>query len=144
MLQPIQLERRGDPWDETATRSTQRNLWGSDMKYLRCREEIVQTLTNLFQPMPSHSPAPRRRHASSRAISKSVRVRLTGDGGDDLFLGYPEHRNFWLAQKLAGHKVTDRSNAFLACLSPPYSAGWNRAPRRRLPGLRNIRYRRRH
>ena len=37
----------------------------------------------------------------SRAVSDSAKVLLTGDGGDDLFLGYPEHRNFWLAQKLA-------------------------------------------
>ena len=28
-------------------------------------------------------------------------VLLTGDGGDDVFLGYPDFRNAWLAQKLA-------------------------------------------
>jgi asparagine synthase (glutamine-hydrolysing) len=37
----------------------------------------------------------------SRAVAPSARVLLTGDGGDDVFLGYPEHRHFLLAEKLA-------------------------------------------
>lgn len=38
----------------------------------------------------------------SRAVSSSAKVLITGDGGDDVFLGYPRHRYLWLAQKLAG------------------------------------------
>jgi asparagine synthase (glutamine-hydrolysing) len=37
----------------------------------------------------------------SRAIRPSATVLLTGDGGDDCFLGYPEHKNFYLAQRVA-------------------------------------------
>ena len=37
----------------------------------------------------------------SREVSKSATVLLTGDGGDDVFLGYPEHLHFYLAEKLA-------------------------------------------
>lgn len=37
----------------------------------------------------------------SRAVRASAKVLLTGDGGDDVFLGYPEHRHFLMAQKLA-------------------------------------------
>jgi asparagine synthase (glutamine-hydrolysing) len=37
----------------------------------------------------------------SRAVSSSAKVLLTGDGGDDVFLGYPRHRYLWLAGKLS-------------------------------------------
>lgn len=37
----------------------------------------------------------------SRAVAPAATVLLTGDGGDDVFLGYPEHRHLWLAGKLA-------------------------------------------
>jgi asparagine synthase (glutamine-hydrolysing) len=37
----------------------------------------------------------------SKAVRGSATVLLTGDGGDDVFLGYPEHRHLWLAQRLA-------------------------------------------
>lgn len=37
----------------------------------------------------------------SERVSESATVLLTGDGGDDVFLGYPEHKNFFMAQKTA-------------------------------------------
>jgi asparagine synthase (glutamine-hydrolysing) len=37
----------------------------------------------------------------SRAVASSATVLLTGDGGDDVFLGYPEHRHLYMAEKLA-------------------------------------------
>ncbi len=44
----------------------------------------------------------------SRAVRNEATVLLTGDGGDDVFLGYPEHKHFLMAQKLANKlpKVT--------------------------------------
>ncbi|HUQ90185.1 MAG TPA: asparagine synthase (glutamine-hydrolyzing) [Bryobacteraceae bacterium] len=37
----------------------------------------------------------------SRAVRAEATVLLTGDGGDDVFLGYPEHGNFYRAQQVA-------------------------------------------
>jgi asparagine synthase (glutamine-hydrolysing) len=37
----------------------------------------------------------------SRAVAGEATVLLTGDGGDDVFLGYPEHGHLWFAERLA-------------------------------------------
>jgi asparagine synthase (glutamine-hydrolysing) len=50
----------------------------------------------------------------SRAVAQEVKVLLTGDGGDDVFLGYPSHRNLWLATK------------FSKALPPTVKSAWRR------------------
>jgi asparagine synthase (glutamine-hydrolysing) len=37
----------------------------------------------------------------SKAVKNSATVLLTGDGGDDVFLGYPVHNHLWQAQRMA-------------------------------------------
>ncbi|HEX8745677.1 MAG TPA: asparagine synthase (glutamine-hydrolyzing) [Pyrinomonadaceae bacterium] len=37
----------------------------------------------------------------SEAVASSATVLLTGDGGDDVFLGYPEHKHLWMAERFA-------------------------------------------
>jgi len=39
--------------------------------------------------------------AISRTVREQATVLLTGDGGDDIFLGYPRHEHLWRAQRLA-------------------------------------------
>ena len=51
----------------------------------------------------------------SRSVKRLATVLLTGDGGDDVFLGYPFFRNAWMAQRLAER------------LPPAAAAAWNRA-----------------
>jgi asparagine synthase (glutamine-hydrolysing) len=62
----------------------------------------------------------------SRAVASEATVLLTGDGGDDVFLGYPEHRHLWFAERLA--RSSPRTAAEL----------WQRA-RERFPRYGNFR-----
>jgi asparagine synthase (glutamine-hydrolysing) len=50
----------------------------------------------------------------SRAVKSHATVLLTGDGGDDVFLGYPEHQHLHWAQRLARAMPTPLANGWLA------------------------------
>jgi asparagine synthase (glutamine-hydrolysing) len=65
--------------------------------------------------------------AVSELVQANATVLLTGDGGDDVFLGYPEHRNLWLAQKTA------------AVLPRPVLHSWKTLRRFSPPGLKRAR-----
>ncbi|MCI0392813.1 MAG: asparagine synthase (glutamine-hydrolyzing) [Acidobacteria bacterium] len=93
----------GDPMDETAdARATARSL-----KINHCVIELsgkddadVSGLVSAFgEPFACASALGML--SVSRAVRAAATVLLTGDGGDDVFLGYPEHRNFWRATRLA-------------------------------------------
>jgi asparagine synthase (glutamine-hydrolysing) len=51
----------------------------------------------------------------ARVVRASATVLLTGDGGDDIFLGYPEHKHLWLAQNLANATPQVVGNVLKAC-----------------------------
>jgi asparagine synthase (glutamine-hydrolysing) len=64
----------------------------------------------------------------SRAAREAVTVLITGDGGDDVFLGYPQHRFLHTAQQLARHTPTSLAEMGLALgMRPPVSGPGHRA-----------------
>lgn len=65
----------------------------------------------------------------SRAVKPKATVLLTGDGGDDVFLGYPFHRHFWAAQRLA--RVLPKGASSLWRTVRPAVAGIDRLRRPR-------------
>jgi asparagine synthase (glutamine-hydrolysing) len=63
----------------------------------------------------------------SRAVRRRATVLLTGDGGDDIFLGYPDFLNAWRAQRLARRLPAFAPAAWRAVRSVlPDSGAWRR------------------
>jgi asparagine synthase (glutamine-hydrolysing) len=63
--------------------------------------ELLEELTEAYGE-PFGCPSALAMLRVSRAVKPLATVLLTGDGGDDVFLGYPFHRHFWTAQRVAG------------------------------------------
>lgn len=93
----------GDEWDETAdARATAERLKISH-QVLELSADDAPDLSEMVsaygEPFACASALGMLR--VSRAVRAEATVLLTGDGGDDLFLGYEGHRHFWLAEKAA-------------------------------------------
>ncbi len=93
----------GDPADETSdARETARSL-GVRHQVLELAADtgsnIEEMVSAYGEPFACASALGMLR--VSKAVRGSATVLLTGDGGDDVFLGYPEHHHLWLAQKFA-------------------------------------------
>jgi asparagine synthase (glutamine-hydrolysing) len=106
----------GDAWDETEdARATAREL-GIHHKVLNVSAddapEVGELVAAYGEPFACASALGMLR--VSRAVSPEATVLLTGDGGDDVFLGYPEHRHFQLAARLARTMPNFASRAWLA------------------------------
>jgi asparagine synthase (glutamine-hydrolysing) len=93
----------GDPWDEARDASTTARLLGIRHRILEMSEHDVPDIDDLVSAYaePFACASALGMLKVSRAITNSVKVLLTGDGGDDIYLGYPEHRHLWLAEKLS-------------------------------------------
>ncbi|MDP8981810.1 MAG: asparagine synthase (glutamine-hydrolyzing) [Acidobacteriota bacterium] len=92
----------GDPWDETADARATAKMLGIRHQVIEADADIpgVDELAAAFgEPFACASALGILR--VSKAIKPSATVLLTGDGGDDVFLGYPEHKSFYTAQRLA-------------------------------------------
>jgi asparagine synthase (glutamine-hydrolysing) len=105
----------GDPWDETEdARATAAQL-GISHRVLDLSADDAPGMDEMVsayaEPFACASAMGMLR--VSRAVAPEATVLLTGDGGDDVFLGYPEHRNLWLAQRFARRLPASASNLWL-------------------------------
>jgi asparagine synthase (glutamine-hydrolysing) len=96
----------GDPWDETKAACETARMLGIRHQVLEmsdtedCQQIVGELVSAYAEPFACASALGMLK--ISRAVASSAKVLLTGDGGDDVFLGYPRHRHLWLAEKLAG------------------------------------------
>jgi len=106
----------GDPLDETSDASATARRLGIAHRVLELSEADVPDMDELVtayaEPFACASAIGMLR--VSRAVAPEATVLLTGDGGDDVFLGYPEHRNLWLAEKFARRTPASTSALWLA------------------------------
>lgn len=106
----------GDPWDEAREASETARRLGISHRVLELTPEeppdIGEMITAYAEPFACASALGMLR--VSQAVSSEATVLLTGDGGDDVFLGYPEHRNLWLAEKAARRLPPVAARAWLA------------------------------
>jgi asparagine synthase (glutamine-hydrolysing) len=103
----------GDAWDESgAAVATARQL-GIRHEVLPLggeqAPEFDEFLSAYDEPFASSSALGML--SIARAVRANAKVVLTGDGGDDLFLGYPRHRHLWLAEKLTRCVGPERAQA---------------------------------
>lgn len=93
----------GDPWDETSAAKSTADTLGLDHHVLNMGQddqyEIKDLVTAFAEPFACSSALGMLK--VSKYVAASSKVLLTGDGGDDVFLGYPRHRNAWIAEKLS-------------------------------------------
>jgi len=93
----------GDPWDETAAATATARALSVPHRVIPLSPsdspDVTEMTTAFGEPFACASALGMLR--VSWAVKSAATVLLTGDGGDDVFLGYPEHRHLWMAQKVS-------------------------------------------
>jgi asparagine synthase (glutamine-hydrolysing) len=86
-------------YDETSYARTAAQAFGAIHEEFRVEPDAVEILPKLVwhfdEPMADSSAVPT--WYVSQLTRRHVTVALTGDGGDELFAGYPRYRAVWLA-----------------------------------------------
>jgi asparagine synthase (glutamine-hydrolysing) len=97
-----------DEWDESNIATKTAKRLGIKHKILEMSGEQPLNIDNLIKAFgePFACASALGLLDISREVSREATVLLTGDGGDDVFLGYPEHLHFLMAEKVA--KTTPR------------------------------------
>ena len=92
-----------DPTDETADACQTAAELGIRHRVLSLRPASAPTVAELVTAYgePFACASALGMLGVSREVAGAAKVLLTGDGGDDVFLGYPRHRHLWLAQAFA-------------------------------------------
>lgn len=123
----------GDPADESPTASRTASTLGLPHEIVRLDEDASHLLGELIEgfdePFPCSSAMGLLQ--VSRAIRPFATVLLTGDGGDEAFLGYPEYLTYSRVQR-ASHLVPDGMASALAPAISRALAGGAGAARRPL------------
>jgi len=93
----------GDPADEASDACRTARLLGIPHEVIElppAEQSPIDDLVSAYgEPFASTSALGMLR--VSKAVKPRVTVLLTGDGGDDIFLGYPRHRHMLWAQRVA-------------------------------------------
>ncbi|MGH9632461.1 MAG: asparagine synthase (glutamine-hydrolyzing) [Bryobacteraceae bacterium] len=119
----------GDPWDETEDAVATARKLGIRHQVIEISPEDspLNELTAAYgEPFACASALGML--SVSRAIKPSATVLLTGDGGDDVFLGYPGHRHYWQAEKIAGRIPRPLARAWYGLRKLPSSIGSLKRP----------------
>ena len=93
----------GDEWDESSIAAQTAKQLGIKHKILEMSGEMPLDVNDLVKAYaePFACASALGLLDISKVVRQEATVLLTGDGGDDVFLGYPEHLHFWLAEKVA-------------------------------------------
>jgi asparagine synthase (glutamine-hydrolysing) len=120
----------GDPSDEADDARRTAQLLGISHEVIElppAGQTNIEELVSAYAE-PFASPSALGMLRVSKAVKPKVTVLLTGDGGDDIFLGYPRQRHMWWAQRTARMLPGP-----VAALWPHLRKAVNRAPRLRRP-----------
>jgi asparagine synthase (glutamine-hydrolysing) len=105
----------GDPSDESAGAARTARLLGIPHEIVDMPDahgSLDELVDAYSEPFGSESAQAMLR--VSQSVKRLATVLLTGDGGDDVFLGYPFFRNAWMAQRLARHLPAAAAGAWRA------------------------------